>query len=365
MYDGSWWLVDEQEVHHLAAAAGEALFEPDELSVGTSLSSLPPPKLQDELDWPGSHCMPSWPRQARLCAAAWWQQSARYALLALGRAGLPRESLARELWALLVPDESSLEDPRTRVAACPFPDADVVEALWDQLCDMYHARSFLYDFGTVLWRITEQVLTLPHLACWVRRGRASQVVGFLLSSQCEFLQRPSPRSPPRWPWAEEHSVQEEEPLDGCLSDDCSHEAVKALYERWFATRAPAAITANRLLTGELCLEALASEGDGGHPEGSLPQLVREEVMMTEGGAEAGEVTCRQEMEALRRSWLYFRAMEAERAARRRSVLQARAAARLEREQRQRARRLQRAASLQKLGRLCTRWVGRREWRRRQ
>mmetsp|Transcript_30205 Transcript_30205/g.93775 ORF Transcript_30205/g.93775 Transcript_30205/m.93775 type:complete len:366 (-) Transcript_30205:396-1493(-) len=365
MFEDAWTLLGETE-------ADIGLPEPGELSSRTSLSSLPPPTLQEVLDWPGACTAPSWPRQARLRSVAWWRQVAQQALLALGRVGLPREVLARELRALLVPSERALEDPRLRLAACPFPGADVEEALWDQLSDAYHAHCFLYDFGDILGRISDQVLGLPRLTWWVRQGRASQVVNFLLSSQQEFLQRPSPRPPPRWPWAEACAW----PLspgaegaggpgsEGSEREEGEREAVEALYDCWFTARAPAAVAAHRLLSGELCLEAL-SAGGGSRPEGGLPPLVHEEVMMTESGAEAGEATCRQEMEALRRSWLCFRSAEAERAEHRRSVLRERAAARLEREQRQRARRLQRATSLGKPGRPCARWAGQREWRRRQ
>lgn len=270
---------------------------------------------------------------------------------------------------MLVPDERCLRDQGLRIAACPFPDADVVEALWDQLYDAYHARRFLRDFDAVLGRITEQVLSLPRLTWWVRRGRASQVVHFLLSSQHEFLLQAAP-----WPnpLTCEHSsstvsrTPDQQGGLGCELDEDGHGTDgEALYNLWFATRAPAAITAHRLLSGEICLEAVESKDIGCQIEDGLPQLVREEVMMTEGGAEAGEVTCHKEMEVLRHSWLCFRTAEVQRAEQRRSALRARVATRLEREQRHRTRRLQRASSQRMLGNPCTHWAGQREWRRRQ
>jgi hypothetical protein len=243
------------------------------------------------------------------------------------------QTCAGRLKGFLLAGEELPSTPLSGAMACPFPDADVLEAVWDQLCDMCHPGDCVPSPREVHRRLSRQVLGIPRLAHWVRKGRASQVTGFLLSSQWDFLMRRPHQEPLRQAPLMPTAPQADSQLEP------APKATAAMHDEWFASRAPAVLTAHLLLGGQRN-EALVTMGVDSTD--NIDHLIIEE-MMAEDIQNVPAAACMQEMDLLNRSWQAFASSRAERAARKQLVVQARRACQSERSQKRHQRELLLAA----------------------
>lgn len=123
----------------------------------------------------------TWEQELQDLSGDWWRNVAPYARLALTRAGIPKEAFADRLRALLMPSAIA--------PVCPFPNADVLRPVWDDLVRRMPSELYFPNFRDVLLKISHQVLSVPQLAQWVREGCGGCIVEFLLASQRDFLLR--------------------------------------------------------------------------------------------------------------------------------------------------------------------------------
>lgn len=312
------------------------------MSTPASSVALPPPRLPEDFPlllggegsrWGLASPHGPWCNEAKALAQSWWLHDARYALLALIRSGVSLQTCAGRLKGFLLTGEEPPGTPLSGAMACPFPDADVLEAVWDQLCDMCHPGACVPSPREVHRRLSRQVLSIPRLAHWVRKGRASQVTGFLLSSQWDFLMRRPHHEPLRQAPLMPTAPQADSQLEP------APKATAAMHDEWFASRAPAVLTAHLLLGGQRN-EALVTMGVDSTD--NIDHLIIEE-MMAEDIQNVPAAACMQEMDLLNRSWQAFASSRAERAARKQLVVQARRACQSERSQKRHQRELLLAA----------------------